>query len=157
MTSASTDHLRDSDATLLSALRRAAEAEARFLAEHPDQDTWDLTAAQDARDLTEAAGMRWDFVSWQNALEYAEAGELGGIEVRVAEEATKSYGIFVKANGNIKVGAYLGEYGVVMWRDGAKRFPSVAEANAEIERRGWVHDAVGTVPGKTTAYACEVY
>lgn len=157
MTSASTDHLRDSNATLLSALRRAAEAEARFLAEHPDQDTWDLTAAQDARDLTEAAGMRWDFVSWQDALACAEAGELGGVEVQVAEEATKSYGIFVKANGNIPVQAYVGEQGMVAWRDKARVFGSVAEANAEIERRGWVHDAIDTVPGKTTAYACEVY
>lgn len=59
----STDYLRDTDVTLLGALRRAAEAEDRFLAEHPNEDTWDLVAAQDARDLTEAAGMRWDFVS----------------------------------------------------------------------------------------------
>lgn len=78
----STDYLRDTDVTLLGALRRAAEAEDRFLAEHPNEDTWDLVAAQDARDLTEAAGMRWDFVSWQDALECAEDGKLGGVEVQ---------------------------------------------------------------------------
>lgn len=75
------DHLRDTSATLLSSLRRAAEAEQRFLAEYPDQDTWDLVAAADARDLTEAAGCRWDFVSWADALECAEAGELGGVVI----------------------------------------------------------------------------
>lgn len=80
----STDHLRDTSATLLSSLRRAAEAERRFLAEHPDQDTWDLVAAADARDLTEAAGMKWDFTTWEDALECAVAGELGGVEVAEA-------------------------------------------------------------------------
>lgn len=81
-TAASTDHLRDTSATLLSALRRAAEAEARHLAQYPEDDTWELQAAADARSLTEAAGMKWDFTSWADALECAEGGSLGGVEVQ---------------------------------------------------------------------------
>ena len=45
------------DVTLLGALRpRRRGAEDRFLAEHPNGDTWDLVAAQDAHDLTEPPG-----------------------------------------------------------------------------------------------------
>ena len=66
--------------TLLAALRRAATAEAA----QPTAEAWDLSEAADARSLTEAAGMRWDFTTWADALSCAEAGRLGGVEVRAA-------------------------------------------------------------------------
>lgn len=56
---------------LINALRDAVRAGAG--------DEWDHPAAERARSLSEQMGARWDFSTWQDALDCAESGQLGGV------------------------------------------------------------------------------